>query len=517
MEVEEAGLYSAVGSAPVGQSSQSSRKRSRIDALEQKLDKIHVSKGKEPLISCRGSSKYRRRMPATAAGPPTLRLKPPIIPDDDPLYDSDLDLEVESPSSSTTADDDDGSSKRRRRLGCYSYSSQPPVAAAGPESNIIVHGSRGSFAPPDVVIDLTAPNPIPISSTSGPIPSSSDTPILHQQQIRRSPRQSNKPSLRFSSSSCRNSGSSSSHSELENDDDLLIQGRALGPRASSNTRHQNGISDRQTVRPRRRKDLPINAAFETMHIDDRDDLSATIAEPTRQEISDAQIAHQLQEQEYAAWQPLDPGEFEASARLMLLQQGPRMPCQHGMNTRSSLVTSSSAGSVVINSRPNNHRQRQSRLVQTRLIHRTPGAAQNRNLYHQHDDGFDNQDYNLLLGDMMGRYGVAAHPGNYAEIDDDYESLIRLSERIGDVKSKGTPKHILQQLPTRRYKAGSSKGDDSKCSVCLTEYDAGEEIKTLPCGHQYHVECVDSWLSKNGACPVCRLNVQEAVADKSIWT
>ena len=71
---------------------------------------------------------------------------------------------------------------------------------------------------------------------------------------------------------------------------------------------------------------------------------------------------------------------------------------------------------------------------------------------------------------MGELGVAAHPGNYAEIDDDYESLIRLSERIGDAKHKGTPKHILQQLPVRTYRPGDLKGEDAKCTVCLTEYE-----------------------------------------------
>ncbi len=45
-------------------------------------------------------------------------------------------------------------------------------------------------------------------------------------------------------------------------------------------------------------------------------------------------------------------------------------------------------------------------------------------------------------------------------------------------------------------------DDAKCVVCLGEYEAGDELRKLRCGHQFHVECVDEWLRRHKTCPLC---------------
>jgi len=42
-----------------------------------------------------------------------------------------------------------------------------------------------------------------------------------------------------------------------------------------------------------------------------------------------------------------------------------------------------------------------------------------------------------------------------------------------------------------------------CDVCMGEYAAGEELKTLPCFHTFHRGCIDEWLKKRMSCPVCR--------------
>ncbi|KAJ3300508.1 hypothetical protein HK104_011014 [Borealophlyctis nickersoniae] len=60
--------------------------------------------------------------------------------------------------------------------------------------------------------------------------------------------------------------------------------------------------------------------------------------------------------------------------------------------------------------------------------------------------------------------VASNPGNYMdddEMDMSYESLLALSERIGDAKPKGLPQNVIRSLPVQKYKAGSMSGDEAK--------------------------------------------------------
>mmetsp|Transcript_11885 Transcript_11885/g.19857 ORF Transcript_11885/g.19857 Transcript_11885/m.19857 type:complete len:421 (-) Transcript_11885:1309-2571(-) len=70
--------------------------------------------------------------------------------------------------------------------------------------------------------------------------------------------------------------------------------------------------------------------------------------------------------------------------------------------------------------------------------------------------------------------------------------------------------ILDQLPVRIYEEPTSTSEpltsgltSNSCSICLETYDPGDSIRTLPCLHQYHVECVDNWLKRNDTCPICK--------------
>ncbi|KAF3571653.1 hypothetical protein F2Q69_00061916 [Brassica cretica] len=52
---------------------------------------------------------------------------------------------------------------------------------------------------------------------------------------------------------------------------------------------------------------------------------------------------------------------------------------------------------------------------------------------------------------------------------------------------------------------SKKGteDELTCSVCLEQVTVGEVVRTLPCLHQFHADCIDPWLRQQGTCPVCK--------------
>ncbi|CAG8761568.1 2657_t:CDS:1, partial [Acaulospora colombiana] len=54
----------------------------------------------------------------------------------------------------------------------------------------------------------------------------------------------------------------------------------------------------------------------------------------------------------------------------------------------------------------------------------------------------------------------------------------------------------------------SNPDDAVCSICLSSYEDGEELRNLWCSHHFHKTCVDEWLILNRRCPMCRMDVVE---------
>ncbi|CAL9777967.1 unnamed protein product [Musa acuminata subsp. burmannicoides] len=49
-------------------------------------------------------------------------------------------------------------------------------------------------------------------------------------------------------------------------------------------------------------------------------------------------------------------------------------------------------------------------------------------------------------------------------------------------------------------------DELTCSVCLEQVNVGELVRSLPCLHQFHANCIDPWLRQQGTCPVCKHRV-----------
>lgn len=53
-----------------------------------------------------------------------------------------------------------------------------------------------------------------------------------------------------------------------------------------------------------------------------------------------------------------------------------------------------------------------------------------------------------------------------------------------------------------------KNEDPSCCICLCEYEEGEMLNQLCCGHVYHKDCIDSWCQNHIRCPLCNLNLEE---------
>jgi hypothetical protein len=81
--------------------------------------------------------------------------------------------------------------------------------------------------------------------------------------------------------------------------------------------------------------------------------------------------------------------------------------------------------------------------------------------------------------------------------------------VSKAPCKGIKKKALQQLPTVSWRPehgekGEEDGEVPECAICLAEFASGDEVRVLPpCGHGFHVACVDVWLLSSSTCPSCR--------------
>ena len=72
-----------------------------------------------------------------------------------------------------------------------------------------------------------------------------------------------------------------------------------------------------------------------------------------------------------------------------------------------------------------------------------------------------------------------------------------------------PRRLIRQLSTRE---ASNADAHQQCSICITDYNEGDQLKVLPCKHIFHTNCIDPWLANHNVCPNCRHNIMEASAN-----
>ncbi|PVU85396.1 hypothetical protein BB560_007034 [Smittium megazygosporum] len=59
------------------------------------------------------------------------------------------------------------------------------------------------------------------------------------------------------------------------------------------------------------------------------------------------------------------------------------------------------------------------------------------------------------------------------------------------------------LPNR-----DSESKEVHCAICLEDIAIGNKVRLLPCGHKFHIECIDAWLLKRSTlCPYCKFNIK----------
>ena len=66
-------------------------------------------------------------------------------------------------------------------------------------------------------------------------------------------------------------------------------------------------------------------------------------------------------------------------------------------------------------------------------------------------------------------------------------------------------------------AAAAEPEEEECAVCLADFEQGDLLRQMRCGHRFHCACIDEWLIGKGrahaatsgaqahvpACPLCK--------------
>jgi hypothetical protein len=58
-------------------------------------------------------------------------------------------------------------------------------------------------------------------------------------------------------------------------------------------------------------------------------------------------------------------------------------------------------------------------------------------------------------------------------------------------------------------------DQKTCVICLNSLDH-QHFHKLPCGHEFHTDCIVKWFRQSGSCPLCLDNKRKPYGYYGFW-
>ncbi|XP_010453943.1 PREDICTED: RING-H2 finger protein ATL63-like [Camelina sativa] len=83
--------------------------------------------------------------------------------------------------------------------------------------------------------------------------------------------------------------------------------------------------------------------------------------------------------------------------------------------------------------------------------------------------------------------------------------------------KGLDLSVISSIPLFIYEGDEDQDEEEEeCVICLGLWEVGEFGRKLRnCGHGFHVECIDMWLSSHSTCPLCRSPVLSSSVEDNL--
>ena len=89
---------------------------------------------------------------------------------------------------------------------------------------------------------------------------------------------------------------------------------------------------------------------------------------------------------------------------------------------------------------------------------------------------------------------------------EYEENVLFEQQIREIfnqqlklrEEQTLTKLEFEELPHAEYNGTLT------CAICIETFKKGDNYVILPCGHMFHKNCVETWLTnKKNTCPTCR--------------
>lgn len=86
-------------------------------------------------------------------------------------------------------------------------------------------------------------------------------------------------------------------------------------------------------------------------------------------------------------------------------------------------------------------------------------------------------------------------------------ILHSQDGFGDAGRHGSSvrasEAAVNAMPAFKFKKQRGQLDSVNCAVCKEAFEAGGEVREMPCKHIYHSGCILPWLALHRSCPICR--------------
>ncbi|XVF45012.1 hypothetical protein PTKIN_Ptkin02bG0171400 [Pterospermum kingtungense] len=156
------------------------------------------------------------------------------------------------------------------------------------------------------------------------------------------------------------------------------------------------------------------------------------------------------------------------------------------------------------------------LARARLLERLRGMSVSANRQSSRASASANgreylfgDDFRLVdAGDWGGEISTGLSTGSspFTDITSQTERSQLLQETIK--KPPGLTQEALDSLPLEVFSSQDSvveelSRESRDCSICLESFRDEDVLTRLPCGHRFHLACLNPWVRACGDCPYCR--------------